>query len=115
MAEKKKGMMGKLWDEVKASVSPNDPQGQAKPAPPPPKPKPKGDLDKGSETLGPDARRKQLEELKGYKKGGMVKKTGPAKLHKGERVLTVAQTKAFNKSGSKQTVKPSAGKASKKR
>lgn len=31
--------------------------------------------------------------LKGYKKGGMVSKTGPAKLHKGERVLTTAQAK----------------------
>lgn len=31
--------------------------------------------------------------LKAYKKGGMVKKTGPAVVHKGERVLTTAQAK----------------------
>lgn len=32
-----------------------------------------------------------------YKKGGIVKKTGLAKLHKGERVLTTKQTKSFKK------------------
>ena len=31
-----------------------------------------------------------------YKKGGMVKKTGPAKVHKGERVLTKRQAKRYN-------------------
>lgn len=31
--------------------------------------------------------------LKGFKKGGKVNKTGPAKLHKGERVLTASQAK----------------------
>lgn len=31
--------------------------------------------------------------LPAYKKGGKVKKTGPAKLHKGERVLTAKQAK----------------------
>jgi len=34
--------------------------------------------------------------LKGYKKGGKVTKTGPAKLHKGERVLTKKQTKKYD-------------------
>lgn len=29
----------------------------------------------------------------GYKRGGMVKKTGTAMLHKGEKVMTKAQTK----------------------
>lgn len=40
--------------------------------------------------------RKELAEkgLKGFKRGGIVKKTGVAKLHKGERVLTVKQSKA---------------------
>lgn len=33
-----------------------------------------------------------------YKKGGKVKKTGMAKVHKGERVLTKAQTKKLEKS-----------------
>jgi hypothetical protein len=32
-----------------------------------------------------------------FKKGGMVKKTGLAKVHKGERVLTKSQTKKFAK------------------
>jgi hypothetical protein len=32
-----------------------------------------------------------------YKKGGKVKKTGIAKVHKGERVLTKKQTKKFDK------------------
>lgn len=35
--------------------------------------------------------------LQGYKKGGMVKKTGPIKAHKGERVLTKSQAKKYNK------------------
>lgn len=34
-----------------------------------------------------------------YKKGGKVKKSGVAKVHKGERVLTTKQTKAFDKKG----------------
>ena len=33
----------------------------------------------------------------GFKKGGLVKKTGVYKLHKGERVLSVKQTKAYNR------------------
>jgi hypothetical protein len=32
-----------------------------------------------------------------FKKGGLVKKTGPARLHKGERVLTVAQVASLKK------------------
>ncbi len=32
-----------------------------------------------------------------YKKGGPVKKTGLAKLHKGERVLTVKQAKKYGR------------------
>ena len=31
-----------------------------------------------------------------YKKGGTVKKTGPALLHKGEKVLTTGQKKAYS-------------------
>jgi hypothetical protein len=34
---------------------------------------------------------------KGYKRGGKVKKTGPAKLHKGERVLTKKQNVKFER------------------
>ena len=34
-----------------------------------------------------------LKQIDSYKKGGPVRRTGPAKLHKGERVLTVKQAK----------------------
>lgn len=34
-----------------------------------------------------------------YKRGGKVKKTGPAKLHKGERVLTKRQAKSRKMKG----------------
>jgi hypothetical protein len=34
-----------------------------------------------------------------FKKGGKVKRSGVAKVHKGERVLTTKQTKAFDKKG----------------
>lgn len=42
------------------------------------------------------AERAKSGEMPEYKKGGMVKKTGPAKLHKGERVLTKSQTKKYS-------------------
>lgn len=90
MAEKKKestGWFGNIFGTKKS---------EAKPAQPAEKPK-------TYEEKGKDIRsdidtkraqeRKLLQELKGYKKGGKVKKTGPALLHKGERVLTVKQTK----------------------
>jgi hypothetical protein len=45
--------------------------------------------------------RKNIEDrnkaLKEFKKGGKVHKTGPAKLHKGERVLTSKATKKLDK------------------
>jgi hypothetical protein len=34
-----------------------------------------------------------------FKRGGAVKKTGLAKLHKGERVLTKAQAKRYGRKG----------------
>jgi hypothetical protein len=34
-----------------------------------------------------------------YKKGGKVKRSGMAKVHKGERVLTTKQTKKFDSKG----------------
>ena len=37
--------------------------------------------------------------LKGYHKGGKVKKTGPARLKKGEVVLTASQAKAVLRKG----------------
>lgn len=37
------------------------------------------------------------ENIKGYKKGGKVKKTGPALVHKGERVLRKTQAQKFEK------------------
>lgn len=36
-----------------------------------------------------------------FKKGGLVKKTGQAKVHKGERVLTKQQNKRYAKSRGK--------------
>jgi hypothetical protein len=46
--------------------------------------------------------------LKGFKRGGKVKKTGVAKVHKGERVLTAKQAKkpAVKKAIAKRTTKP---------
>jgi len=38
-----------------------------------------------------------VSSVRGYAKGGLVKKTGLAKLHKGETVLSVAQKKALKK------------------
>jgi len=45
--------------------------------------------------------RKQGEEAaaKGYKRGGRVRRTGIAKVHKGERVLTVKQAKRYRGKG----------------
>jgi hypothetical protein len=40
---------------------------------------------------------KPYGKLKAYKKGGKVKKTGPAKVHKGERVLTKKQNAKYEK------------------
>jgi hypothetical protein len=37
-------------------------------------------------------------EPNSFKRGGLVKKTGKAKVHKGERVLTKAQNKKYQKS-----------------
>lgn len=45
-----------------------------------------------------EATNKAIEgKLPEYKRGGMVKKTGLAKVHKGERVLTKAQAKRMKK------------------
>ena len=37
----------------------------------------------------------------GYRKGGKVRKTGPAVVHKGERVLNRKQTREFERGGSR--------------
>lgn len=49
-----------------------------------------------SDALEPD-QKPEDNTLQGFKKGGMVKKTGAIKAHKGERVLTKAQAKKYNK------------------
>lgn len=64
------------------------------------KPKPKEEqvgTKQGKEAMSAIEQRKkamqQAAEPNSYKKGGMVKKTGMAKVHKGERVLNQKQTK----------------------
>lgn len=52
-------------------------------------------LKQGRTTQGPPAKPGS------YKKGGKVKKTGIAKVHKGERVLTKKQTKKYESSRKK--------------
>ena len=57
----------------------------------------KGSTGKGGRKDPSSARRKIAGKLVGsYKKGGKIKKTGIAKVHKGERVLTKKQTKKFD-------------------
>jgi hypothetical protein len=54
-----------------------------------------GDFNKGNTSAVPSS----------YKKGGKVKKTGLAKVHKGEKVLTVAQQKkASLKKGKRKSI-----------
>jgi hypothetical protein len=45
----------------------------------------------------PSGKLKNYQGMHSYKKGGKVKKTGLAKLHKGERVLTKKQAKKYDK------------------
>jgi len=107
------GFGRRIIEPLKKVFTKDTPEAQAQPAPKP-RPKPDPIFEKGVEAL----RRKNVEReeaLKEYKKGGMVKKTGPAKLHKGERVLTVKQTKAFNKSALPQTRTAAPCKVSKKK
>lgn len=40
---------------------------------------------------------KKMNKIPSYKRGGKVKKTGLAKLHKGERVLTKKQARLYKK------------------
>lgn len=47
-------------------------------------------------TLGLKKKDEQLNLVGSYKKGGMIKKTGTAKVHKGERVLTAKQNKKLS-------------------
>ena len=49
----------------------------------------------GQRSMESKASRESGRKIPGYKRGGSVRKTGPALLHKGERVLTKAQTKRY--------------------
>lgn len=51
----------------------------------------------GSQPGGGDATKATMERTSGdeFKKGGKVKRTGLAKVHKGERVLTKKQAKKY--------------------
>lgn len=42
-----------------------------------------------------------MAEPDSYKRGGIVKKTGMAKVHKGERMLTKSQNKRYSKKSGK--------------
>ena len=82
------------------------------------KPEPK-DLGKGYAASAASAAKSRNEktkevakEMDSYKKGGKVKKTGPAFLHKNERVLTTKQTQKMEK---KPAVKKAIGLKPKKR
>jgi len=46
----------------------------------------------GLASSGPDS-----SPMASFKRGGKVKKTGPAKLHKGERVLNKKEAKKYRK------------------
>lgn len=43
----------------------------------------------------PDSTEGNMADPSGYKKGGTVKKSGMAKVHKGEKVLTKRQSKKY--------------------
>ena len=101
--------MGSVWSDLKEGLGAVV-RGKVPKAEPKPKKKEekkemyntgdlKGDLKKRGEEL------KKADPDK-YKKGGMVKKTGQALVHKGERVLTKPQTKKLD---SKPAVKKSLG------
>ena len=49
-----------------------------------------------------------LNPTPSYKRGGKVRKTGVARLHKGELVLTAAQAKGYGKSGNKKSARKKA-------
>ena len=46
---------------------------------------------------GPVEKSEMVPIKASYRKGGKVKHTGPAKLHKGERVLTAKQARKYEK------------------
>lgn len=48
--------------------------------------------------------------LKSYKKGGRVRRTGPAMLHKGERVLTRKEARTYAKKRGKKVARRKVGK-----
>jgi len=77
-----KGLMDKIRSKVKggSSSSPNPPTSAATAR----------SLGKGGDT-----------DVPSYKRGGRVRKTGLAKLHKGEKVLTKGQAKRFRRGRAK--------------
>ena len=99
MAEKKPS----VWERIKKTAREMMPE-DSKPALPERKPAPSmvgsGYAERAGSALQNVNRRTEqaAKELDSYKKGGKVKKTGPANLHKNERVLTTKQTKKLEKS-----------------
>jgi hypothetical protein len=57
----------------------------------------KSDRSKNTSAMGLAEEEEKRRKMVGYKHGGMVKATGPAKVHKGERVLTRGQAKRYSK------------------
>lgn len=96
MAEKKKNMMDEIINEIRKTIfTPKAETAETKPDSAYAMP------EGTAKTI--DARNKAVKEAadaadgKGYKKGGMVKKTGKALVHKGEAVLTTKQVSKMKK------------------
>lgn len=95
-------MAGKsVWEYMKEGAKSLGKTKAAEAAPPPKKAEPAppskpfsnlGDVESDIKKRGAE-----LKKVDSYKKGGKVKKTGLARLHKNERVLTTSQTKKLEK------------------
>lgn len=54
-------------------------------------------LNSAASKVAPRGFMQHYKDIQNFKKGGRVKKTGLAKVHKGERVLNAKQAKKFEK------------------
>jgi hypothetical protein len=97
---RQEGIMG-TWSDLKEGVKvvgrsmfDKTKSAEAKPVEKAPPAKPFASI--GSTEKALKDRGAELKKLDPYKKGGKVKKTGPALVHKGERVLTTEQSKKLD-------------------